>query len=357
MPRQHSRRRRRGLGGPLYSLITTVVLVVCVSVALTMFFRVRTLRVTGLHRYTEEQVRQAAGVEYGDNLFFLDKYAMKDDILRQLPYIESLHISRGYPDTLRIAVTECVHPMALYQDGTTWFISATGKIVDSAEGDVTAEGAARYPESTASGGAAEAAAQTVPADGAAQNVDFPAETAAQNIDFPADGTAQTVPADGAAQNVDFPAGDAEGTGTTGGGTASEDTGGAETDTEDTEVFGWGVITGCRLLAPAVGERIALATEDVSRQDSLLDLLAALDSAGMLSQADAIRMENPDFLYLDYAGRFTVKLRSGANFPWKLKTLAAYLASGRIQDNMSGTFDMSEDDKNYFQQDVREGRSG
>ena len=94
MPRQHSRRRRRSLGGPLYSLITTLVVVICVSAALTMFFRVRNLEITGLHRYTEEQIQEAAGVEYGDNLFFMDKYAMKDEILRQLPYVESLRINR-----------------------------------------------------------------------------------------------------------------------------------------------------------------------------------------------------------------------------------------------------------------------
>ena len=305
MPRHHSRRRRRSLGGPLYSVITTLVVVVCVSAALTMFFRVRNLEITGLHRYTEEQVQRAAGVERGDNLFFLDKYAMADEILRQLPYIESLHISRTYPDTLRIAAVECVHPMGIEQDGTLWLISATGKIVD------------RVGNGGASDGEAEAGTEA----GAA-----------------ADGVGAEVAAVGTEPGTDA----AAEPGGTEGGTA--ESGGTPES--------WGRITGCRLLAPAVGSRIALATEDVFYQQSLLDLLAALEGTGMLEGTDGIRMEDPAVLFLDYGGRFTVKLRYDADFPWKLRTLGAYLASERIQENMTGTFDMTKDDKNYFQQDVR-----
>ncbi|MBQ9349348.1 MAG: FtsQ-type POTRA domain-containing protein, partial [Oscillibacter sp.] len=288
MPRQHSRRRRRSLGGPLYSLITTLVVVICVSAALTMFFRVRNLEITGLHRYTEEQIQEAAGVEYGDNLFFMDKYAMKDEILRQLPYVESLRINRTYPDTLRIAVVECQHPMGIEQDGTVWLISAAGKIVD------------RIPAEAASGSTGETDAEGPDAE------------TADNAEGE---TADSAPNTAAAES-------------------------------------YGKITGCRLLAPAVGVRIALATENAFYQQSLLDLLAALEGTGMLEETDAIRMEDPAALCLDYAGRFTVKLRYDADFLWKLRTLEAYLASERIQDNMTGTFDMTKDDKNYFQQDVR-----
>ena len=305
MPRQHSRRRRRGLGGPLYRLLTTVTAIACISAALTMFFRVRNLSVTGLNRYTEEQIRTAAGVEYGDNLFFLDKYAMKDDILRQLPYIESLRINRGYPDTLKIAVVECGHPMAVIQDGATWLISSTGKIVDQI---------AENPEGGADGEAAD----------------------------PAEGVAAGGPEEGAADETAGASGTAGEPGESG--ETGDGTGNAVPES-------WGIITGCRLLAPAVGSRIALADEDISRQESLLNLLAALESTGIIDGIEAIHMEDEDVLLLEYEDRFTIKLLYDADFLWKLRTLSAYIGSDRIQDNMTGTFDMTNDDKNFFQQDT------
>ena len=42
---------------------------------------------------------------------------------------------------------------------------------------------------------------------------------------------------------------------------------------------YGVIDGCELLAPSVGTSLALATEYASQQQSLLDLMGALETAG------------------------------------------------------------------------------
>ena len=117
---------------------------------------------------------------------------------------------------------------------------------------------------------------------------------------------------------------------------------------------YGIISGCRLLDPAVGTKMALATEYSAQQDSLLELLAALKDQGVLEKVDGTRLDDLSTLYMDYDGRFTVKLPYGADYAFKLRALRTYIEdTGYIQDNMTGTFDMqSDEDNTYFKQNVR-----
>lgn len=253
--RRKSNRRRRGHFGVLYKLLSVLVICGAIIAALTLFFRVDTVVVTGQQRYTEQQVREAAGVEAGDNLYLLNKNTVANNIVEALPYIEHIRINRKLPDTLLIEVKECGTALAAIQDGYAWYISPGGKIVEQREA------------------------------------------------------------------------------------------GEATDC--------GIISGCTLLAPSVGTRIALATEYAAQQESLLSLLEALEDAGMLDEVDGIRLDDPTCIAMDYAGRFTVEMLYGDDYAYKLKALNAALDSGKIQDNMTGTFDMRrEDGRTFFIQDTR-----
>lgn len=254
--RRHSKqRRRRGSYHFLYKLLSMLVICAAIVAALTLFFRVEEVRVSGQERYTAEEVLQASGVKQGDNLFLLNKYDLAGRIVEELPYIEELRISRKLPDTLLIDVTECGRPMGIEQDGYLWLVSSRGKIVDQLT-----------PE----------------------------------------------------ENADL-----------------------------------GRITGCQLLAPSVGGRLALATEYSDQQASLLELLSALAEAEMLEQVDGIRLDDLSMIRMDYDGRFTVELPYGADYGEKLTILRLALESDYVQDNMTGTFDMlREDGMTYLEQNVR-----
>lgn len=236
--RRHSNhRRRRGNFGFLYKLLSVLVICGAVVAALTLFFRVDTIRVTGNDRYTEEVI-QASGIQLGDNLFLLNKYEAARSIAEQLPYIdiEDIWIRRELPDTLLIDVAECGTPLAMIQDGSAWLVSPKGKIVE------------QLP---------------------------------------------------AAQAGDY-----------------------------------AVIDGCELLAPSVGTDIALATEFANQQTSLLDLLAALDEAGLTDQVDAIHLGDLSQLTMEYAGRFTVEMAYGADYGLALRILEG--AVSQLETNQKGT---------------------
>ena len=138
--RRHSNRRRRGSFGFLYKLLSVLVVCGCIVAALTLFFRVTTVKVTGQQRYTDEEVLAASGIEVGDNLLLLNKYDAARSIHDALPYIEQIRIDRTLPSTLTIEVRECSHPLAVVQDGSAWIVSSSGRIVDQKAEDAAENG-------------------------------------------------------------------------------------------------------------------------------------------------------------------------------------------------------------------------
>lgn len=247
--RRRGKRRGRGSFGFLYKLLSVLMICGAIIAAMTLFFRVSTVEVTGQRRYSEEEIRQASGVQPGDNLYLLNKHDVARRIVESLPYIENVHPYRRLPDTLVIEVEESGRPFAVVQDGSAWLVSSNGKIVDQAA--------------------------------------------------------------------------------------------------ESQAGQYGRISGCELLAPSVGTPIALATEYALQQSSLLDLLAALDAAGMAENVDAIRLDDLSYLNMDYIGRFTVRMAYGADYEWELKKLAGTLESDKIQSNMTGTIDLRLDSERAF----------
>ena len=104
--------------------------------ALTMFFKVETIQVTGASRYQAADIIAASGVEAGDNLVLLDRYRVSQRIYTALPYITDVQPRPKFPSTLEIEVTETRAAAAIQGAG--------GKILEAADGSM----AAGYPQIT-----------------------------------------------------------------------------------------------------------------------------------------------------------------------------------------------------------------
>ena len=86
--RKHTKRRRgRGSFGFLYKLLSVLVICAAIIAAMTLFFRVDNIVVTGQKRYTAEEIQAASGVELGSNMYLLNKYDVVRAITGELPYI------------------------------------------------------------------------------------------------------------------------------------------------------------------------------------------------------------------------------------------------------------------------------
>ena len=82
--RSTNRRRRRGR----FSFLCILLIAGAVVAALTVFFKVQSITVSGNARYTSEEVVAASGIEIEDNLFLLNKYSAAQAIFEKLPYVE-----------------------------------------------------------------------------------------------------------------------------------------------------------------------------------------------------------------------------------------------------------------------------
>lgn len=104
--KQYNRKRKRSRLGPLFQFLCGIAVIVALTMGATVFFQVESIEVSGNQRYTQEEIIRATGIQMGDNLFHLNKYAIYDQVGQSLPYIETIQIRRGLPNTIRVNITE-----------------------------------------------------------------------------------------------------------------------------------------------------------------------------------------------------------------------------------------------------------
>ncbi len=131
--RKTRRRRRRGGLGRLLRPLSVLLTAVAVVAALTMFFKVSTVEVTGSSRYRDGEVAAASGVELGDNLVLLDKYRIAQRIYTELPYVTEARINRKFPSTLVLEVTETSAVASIQGAGGYWLLSAGEKLLEAVD--------------------------------------------------------------------------------------------------------------------------------------------------------------------------------------------------------------------------------
>ena len=163
-PRRPYRRRRyhgRGRLTVLTRILSFLIICSTIAAALILFFKTQHFVISGNQRYTEQDIIDSTGVELGDNMFLLNKYAISRQITRELPYVETVSIRRSLPDTLVITVTECQVAAAIVQDGKGWLLSSGGKLLE----EVTTAQVDQYPQISG-------VELLMPAEG--ESVEFPA---------------------------------------------------------------------------------------------------------------------------------------------------------------------------------------
>ena len=131
--KKRKRRRRRGGLARLLRPLSVLLTAVAVVAALTMFFKVSTVEVTGSSRYRDGEVAAASGVELGDNLVLLDKYRIAQRIYTELPYVTEARINRKFPSTLVLEVTETTAVASIQGAGGYWLLSAGEKLLEAVD--------------------------------------------------------------------------------------------------------------------------------------------------------------------------------------------------------------------------------
>lgn len=121
-------------------IATVVAVVFALAFGMSIFFKVETVKVAGVDKYIEYQVKEASGIEDGDNIFGLSKSSISSRIMQKLPYVGSVRVGISLPGTVNIQVEELTVTYAIAdQDGARWLMASSGKIVEKISGgDATA---------------------------------------------------------------------------------------------------------------------------------------------------------------------------------------------------------------------------
>ena len=131
--RKDRRRRRRGRFGPLYLVLSVLLILAAIAAACVAFFRVNQVTVSGNQRYTMEEVVAASEVKAGDNLFLLNRPQVARNITKALSYVENVTPVIRLPDTLELRVTENTAVAVLESGDLFWVIDARGKLLESGD--------------------------------------------------------------------------------------------------------------------------------------------------------------------------------------------------------------------------------
>lgn len=124
----------------LLRLTTVVAVVLALTFGISIFFKVDTVTVSGNRKYSAWTVKEASGIQQGDNLLTFGKAKASGRITAALPYVESVRIGIKLPDTVNIEIKELDVAYAI-QDGTEnwWLMTAEGRVVEKVEAGIASE--------------------------------------------------------------------------------------------------------------------------------------------------------------------------------------------------------------------------
>lgn len=128
--RQRKKVRRKRMSAFLYRFLCLLVLVVAGFLAVTVFFKVSVIRISGETRYSDSELLSAVHIKTGDNLFFINKFAIINNLFDKFVYLDEIRIRRRLPSTIEVSVTECVPVAAVNQADTYYLVDKKGKILE-----------------------------------------------------------------------------------------------------------------------------------------------------------------------------------------------------------------------------------
>lgn len=115
----------------LLHLLTIVAVVLALLFGMSVFFKVKVVTVAGTSKYTAWDVRQASGIQEGENLLTISEPRLSTNIKSKLPYVDTVRVGIKLPDTVKIEIVELDVVYAIESDdGAWWLMRADGGIVE-----------------------------------------------------------------------------------------------------------------------------------------------------------------------------------------------------------------------------------
>ena len=112
-------------------LLTVTAVVAALVVGMSVFFKVKTITVAGAETYSAWAVREASGIQEGDNLLTFSRARANAQLRAALPYVEKSRIGIKLPDTVIIYIEELDIAYAIKSGNGDWLLmNANGRVVE-----------------------------------------------------------------------------------------------------------------------------------------------------------------------------------------------------------------------------------
>ena len=116
----------------LLHLATVAAVVLALTLGMSIFFKVENVAVAGTQKYTPWDIREASGIQEGENLLTLNEAMVAGKIKTQLPYVDTVRLGIKLPDTVNIEITELDVVYAIQAtDASWWLMTSTGRLVEA----------------------------------------------------------------------------------------------------------------------------------------------------------------------------------------------------------------------------------
>ncbi len=100
------------------------------ALSLTVFFPIETIAVTGGSRYADGDLITASGLSTGNNIFCFRAASVEEQLVKQFPYIERARVTRAFPDTVSIEVSEAEIDAVIETEAGFLPLSRRGRILE-----------------------------------------------------------------------------------------------------------------------------------------------------------------------------------------------------------------------------------
>jgi len=112
-----------------YIAAGVVIVILMMILGISAFLSVVEISVEGTSLYSVEEVVDASGLSFGNNLMFLNTQTISQNIRAALPFVSSVQISRNLPGTVHIEVTESEARASIAFAGDILIIDSSGRVL------------------------------------------------------------------------------------------------------------------------------------------------------------------------------------------------------------------------------------
>ncbi|QQK76730.1 FtsQ-type POTRA domain-containing protein [Salicibibacter cibarius] len=127
IPALKEQRKKRANRRLIISLITIFLLIGLVVYLQSPLSDIQTINVEGIVTGEEDEVTAQSGLEQGDNIWAADLRGAEERISENLPHVLEASVSRSFPSTVHIAITEQERIAYMEEDETYIPVFANGE--------------------------------------------------------------------------------------------------------------------------------------------------------------------------------------------------------------------------------------